>query len=184
MDQHTHRLLSSLFTGAPTPRTVTLTSSVTSYTVPLSVSNLKTAVGKGSDGSSPSNYYVQRYECRTYTNSRVRSTGEVHVTDQGTTTGYGTVPSNYCDPATPLPSNPTYSETWNCYYFTDTSYWDYAPGTNGTASTAFGKTFPGGAEGPAPTTSYSNVAVTPGQAYPVSIPPGGYITITFDEITI
>lgn len=41
----------------------------------------------------------------------------------------------------------------------------YATGAN---STAFGKTFPGGsAGGPAPLTSYSNVAVTPGATYSV-----------------
>ena len=48
--------------------------------------------------------------------------------------------------------------------------------TAGVASTGFGLSLPGGT--PLPTTSYSNITVVPGTAYPLSIPTGGSITIT------
>ena len=52
------------------------------------------------------------------------------------------------------------------------------PGT-GNPSTGFGKSFPGGTDGPATPTTYNNVSVTPGASYSIVVPSGGFITITY-----
>lgn len=51
--------------------------------------------------------------------------------------------------------------------------------TNGSASTGFGKTFAGGAGGPAVPTTYNNVPVKGGDPYQLVIPVGGSITISY-----
>ena len=54
------------------------------------------------------------------------------------------------------------------------------PGQAGTAASGFGKTFPGGAVGqPAPTMTFSDVPVTPGQQYLLTVPQGASITISY-----
>jgi hypothetical protein len=64
----------------------------------------------------------------------------------------------------------------------------YAQGNAGTASTGLGKTFPGGSYtgtypngvgGVAPTTSFTNVAVTPSASYSIVVPSGGSVTIQY-----
>lgn len=58
--------------------------------------------------------------------------------------------------------------------------YSYAGGsTNGADTTAFGKTFPGGIAGPATTTTFNNVAITPGATYNIVVPAGGSVTITY-----
>lgn len=54
-----------------------------------------------------------------------------------------------------------------------------APGFLGASSTAIGKTFPGGNNVPAPTTIFTNVAVTPGTSYPINVASGGSVTIQY-----
>ncbi len=61
-------------------------------------------------------------------------------------------------------------------------------GSAGTATTGFGRTFPGGtltgtepyrtAVAP-PTTTFTNVAITPGTTYNIVVPSGGSLTITY-----
>lgn len=51
--------------------------------------------------------------------------------------------------------------------------------TTGANSSGFGKTFSGGVGGLAVASSYSDVAVTPGASYPVTVAPGGYVTIEY-----
>lgn len=62
-----------------------------------------------------------------------------------------------------------------------THFWSYTiPASNGANATGLGKTFPGGtAGGAAPTTSFSNVAVTPGTSYPIVVPAGGQVSISY-----
>jgi hypothetical protein len=81
----------------------------------------------------------------------------------------------------------------NVTYSQGTNLWGlradvYGFGQNGTATTGVGKTFPGGTlTGTEPyrtavapvTTTYSNVAVTPGVSYPIVVPSGGSLTITY-----
>jgi hypothetical protein len=78
-------------------------------------------------------------------------------------------------------------------YSDGTDYWfivvsGYLLGSNGTATTGVGKTFPGGTlTGTEPyrttvaavTTNFTNVPVTPGVSYPIVVPTGGSLTITF-----
>lgn len=54
-------------------------------------------------------------------------------------------------------------------------------GTSGSATVGFGETFAGGVDGPATPRTVTNVAVTPGASYPLTIPSGGSITITYYE---
>lgn len=53
------------------------------------------------------------------------------------------------------------------------------PATVGASTTGFGKTWPGGDGGTAPTLTFTSIPVVPGQVYNLSIPSGGYITITY-----
>ena len=53
------------------------------------------------------------------------------------------------------------------------------PATTGAAATAFGKTFAGGTGGAAPTNSYTDVAITSGNSYPIVVPAGGQVTISY-----
>lgn len=53
------------------------------------------------------------------------------------------------------------------------------PGFLGSSSTGLGQTFPGGNGGPAPVTTFNNIAVTPGASYPIVVAPGGYVTIQY-----
>jgi hypothetical protein len=69
-----------------------------------------------------------------------------------------------------------YGESWIRYQRTIT-----VTATTGANATAFGKTFPGGAGGPAIPASYSAVPVTPGQSYPIVVPSGGSVTITYQK---
>lgn len=55
----------------------------------------------------------------------------------------------------------------------------YHPATTGLPASAFGKTFPGGTGGTATTTSYTNVPVSAGQTYQITVPTGGSVTITY-----
>lgn len=78
-------------------------------------------------------------------------------------------------------------------YSDGTDYWlivvsGYNLGSNGAATTGVGKTFPGGTlSGSAPyrtavaavTTTFTNVPVTPGVSYPIVVPSGGSLTITY-----
>jgi len=84
----------------------------------------------------------------------------------------------------PPSGNATYGSTGG--YYAGGLY--IAPGGPGANTTGFGFTFPGGGvsgsypnqvgEGATPA-SYSNVAVTPGASYGLSIPDNGYITIQY-----
>lgn len=51
--------------------------------------------------------------------------------------------------------------------------------TQGASSTAIGRTFPGGDGGPAGTTTYTNVSVTPGTSYSIVVPSGGSVTLQY-----
>lgn len=99
------------------------------------------------------------------------------VTGTWTLGSYGGAPN-------PPSGNATYGATGG--YFASGLY--FAPGGAGANTTGFGFTFPGGGvsgdypnqvgEGATPA-SYTNVAVTPGASYSLSIPDNGYITIQY-----
>lgn len=49
----------------------------------------------------------------------------------------------------------------------------------GESSTALGLTFPGGVGGPASTTTYTLVSVTPGTTYNINVAGGGFVTLVY-----
>lgn len=51
--------------------------------------------------------------------------------------------------------------------------------TTGASTTGFSKTFAGGVGVSATSTTYTNVAITASTGYPIVVPTGGYITITY-----
>ncbi|NHZ41818.1 hypothetical protein [Massilia aquatica] len=53
------------------------------------------------------------------------------------------------------------------------------PATNGAPASAFGRTFPGGVGGPANQLSDGDFAVAPGQPYPIGVPPGGWVSLSY-----
>lgn len=54
-----------------------------------------------------------------------------------------------------------------------------APATTGADTTGFSKTFSGGVGVAATSTTYTNITVVPSTGYPVVVPSGGYISITY-----
>lgn len=92
----------------------------------------------------------------------VRRTGTVGISGNMPTSG--TVP-------TP-PGSPSQEA-----FLTNIEY--YVDPTTGASTTGFGKTFPGGTGGAATPTTFNNVAVTPGVSYPIVVPSGGSLTITY-----
>jgi hypothetical protein len=54
-----------------------------------------------------------------------------------------------------------------------------SPASTGADTTAFGKTFAGGVAGPATPASFTDVAVTENTAYPIVVPAGGSLTISY-----
>lgn len=63
-------------------------------------------------------------------------------------------------------------------YFWGVTYQTYSFPYDGVATTAFGYSWPGGTAGPAPTTTYTNIPVTPGTTY--TIVNNGSLTITYN----
>lgn len=57
----------------------------------------------------------------------------------------------------------------------------FIPATTGASASAFGKTFPGGTGGTAALSGHTSVPVTPGATYQVTVPSGGFITITYKK---
>jgi len=67
-----------------------------------------------------------------------------------------------------------YTRSYRAY---QAGYWTYYGGSD---SNGLGYNFPGGGTNAAATTyTYNNVAVTPGATYSLSIPGGGYLTLTY-----
>lgn len=89
-----------------------------------------------------------------------------------------TVSSVYSGSGTPQTSgNIAYAGLGFSAWNVSTSY--HTPAFVGASSTAIGKTFPGGSYGPASTTTYTDVAVTPGNSYAISVASGGSVTIQY-----
>jgi len=97
--------------------------------------------------------------------------------------GSATVVPNQSLPTSGNIDGPTFFPTYQTAIFW--IYIDvYYTGAAGTASSGFGQTFPGGAAsgGTAPITTFTNVTVTPGTTYSISIPtdrPDPYVTIQY-----
>lgn len=168
------------------PVTLTFTSSAT-WTAPVSTSMLVSLVGKGQDGTpasgdSSTTYYLVTL-ATTFYNRRdggvdVGETSE--VSREETTAGAPVPPTNTQGPFA-TDDDPVYSSFSIQYQYVKESETvdTTVPATTGANTTGFGKTFAGGAGVAAVAATYANVAVTPGAPYSLTIPSGGYITITY-----
>lgn len=166
----------------------------TTWTAPGTTSRIELAVGLGSDGdpgSSGTTEYGWQETDVTY--AHLRSDGSVVSWVNGTYSpvydgsptpdSYFDPTEDYCDPSTDpncTIGSSVYSDSTRYHSFTSTSRTVGAyPASNGDDTTAFNKTFSGGAGGPASATQYTNIPVTPNQGYQIYVPYGGALTITF-----
>jgi hypothetical protein len=156
----------------------------TTWVVPAGVYIVQSVEGRGSNGTpeSGTHNYVDGYD---KFRQRVYSiNGGAPQTDPETFVGTftGSTPAGYCDPAqTTTDGNGNFIDYNYCYRFEDTlvDVGNYQAPTNGTAATGFGKSFPGGIGGPAPTTRHYALSVVPGQSVLLVVPTGGIITIAY-----
>lgn len=152
----------------------------TTWPAPMTTNSLETLVGKGGSGTA-ADPGVAVYDRHKRIFKQRRDDGTVEEFDGGWTYGYGigSPPADYCDALVSTPGDPTYSASQTCYDFADGGIAGQQDPTTGAATTAFGKSFPGGVGGQATPVTYNNVAVTPGNPYSLVIPGGGSITITY-----
>lgn len=169
--------------GGGSLKTVTLPVGSSSWIAPANVARIEIASGRGAPGQDGGEYYVDQYD-EYFTNYQVRrDTGETIVLGPNYSGTYsGSAPADYCNPPLSSPGNSSFSSSQTCFSFSDSSYTETQGPTTGASATAFGRTFPGSTGNVTPTTiSFDNIAVTPGQGYPIYIPPGGSITISYYE---
>lgn len=166
----------ALLSSSPVLMTKTFTANESWIAPVTSIESISGFGARGADGT-----YVQQYSQIGTRSSFRKDTGEYDVFTFQTATGIpGAKPDDYCEPSHPYPpDDPTYFFYQDCYAFTDTSGLQGSP-TTGASATAFGKTFPGSTGSGAPAvTSFAGFAVTLGDPYPVVVPVGGSITITY-----
>lgn len=167
--------------------TQTFTANAT-WVAPFTTSNIDTASGKGQDGTpgTPDSYGPPPQQ-KIYQHFFKRRDGG----PDDTTTEVGPAPTSEWPTGAPRPAGgstttPTPEST---VYYEDVFIWSYAygdpplipgtPPTTGPSASAFGKVFAGGYGGPATTTTFNNIAVTPNGSYNIVIPSGGSLTITY-----
>lgn len=151
-----------------------------SFVVPVGVTAIS-MIGHGGPGTPGYDYYDDYYSINVKTyNQRNDLGGQIIVVDQGTTYNHGPVPADYCEDPTPYQtSGGVTNYTWNCYHYVDRGSVRTVPGTTGASATGFGKVFPGGYGGAASDTQFPSVTVTALASYPVVVPSGGSITISY-----
>ena len=164
-----------VFGRRPQLVTVTFTSSAV-WPAPAGLTVIDSAVGKGAPGS-PGSPDAQSWSA-VYDTIFYRKDGTQELSSSSGN-GLGPIPGpSGCDPYQPLPGSDIYNGFVSCVAYSDTSGGGSSP-TTGASATGFGRTFPGGLGGAAPPTAYSNVPVTPGTSYSITVPSGGSITITY-----
>lgn len=169
----------------PTTYTKTFTKNET-LVMPVGVSVLDAVVGNGAPGKPAISGTVELYTHIVH--SLFRRAGGIDYVEgdvpgwTGTGTGSGNG-SDYCDPIVVYPDpdhggNTVYYQELVCYYYRARTVGG-SPATTGASASGFGKVFPGGVGKPATAVTYNNVAVTALASYPVVVPAGGSITITY-----
>lgn len=161
--------------------TETYTSSI-SWVAPTGVGNLISVSGYGAVGSNgTSSTRVTSYDQR-----RIRyfygHDGTTTASFQGITSNIpGSDPGSYCDPIVNTPSDPTYYSYQDCYDTVQThSTTTTTPTTQGDSTTGFGQVFPGSYGAIAQsTTKFTNITVTPGSSYTLTVASGGMITFSY-----
>jgi len=165
----------------PNQVTRTFTSADTSFTVPGGVTLLTNASGYGAGGTEEYDDTVVHVSWDSYSQRSYFYTDGSSSSDAPVFTGSGTGshPAPHCTGmvVTGVPGTEGLAD---CYSYVDTSTTTgrFHPQTTGASATGFGLTFPGGDGGPASTTTFTNVTVSPG-SYALSIPSGGSITIIY-----
>lgn len=170
-------------------QTVTFSANET-WVCPSDVNLLSSVVGHGVNGTAPSgshNYVTHYFSYDAYHQRTYRLTDGTQYSDPAVYDGTfsGSPPRNYCDKPIIAIGVPGLESYVDCYNYpgipTVVDEGDYDPGTTGSSATGFGKTFAGGTPSTptAATTSHSNVAVTPSSSYPVVVPAGAAIQITY-----
>lgn len=172
--------------GTRSLMTQTFTSNAT-WVAPATTTRLETASGSGAAGTPPSGGTPDQHGWFTLfiDTFHRRDTGEpVQTSSQGPNVMDGSpMPDNYCDPQQffTLEESSVYSDVTTCYSHLSVT----VAGTPGTApttganTTGFGQFFPGGTGGAASTVSFTAVPVTPNTGYPIVVPSGGSLTITW-----
>lgn len=167
-------------------RTVQTFYSTTNWVAPSNVSRLISISGAGEPGTPGTPDTTQTGWHRVDVEyAHLRSDGSVSSWIEGTYPDVydgSPTPDSYFDPTVyySMSDSTVYSDSTLYHSFTSTSRTvPGQPAYNGADTTAVGLTFPGGSGGPSSTTTYTNVAVTPNTSYPMTIPGGGYITITY-----
>ena len=134
------------------------------WVAPANVGQLVAVEGKGQDGT-PDRGGRWGY-IETFT---IHINGQLVQTSVFPPAYEQSAPDDYCE--SPSPGRV------ECHTFA--AFDDRKPATNGLDATGFGKTFPGGIAGPAPTLVFPNVPVIPNQVYRPVIPTGASITISY-----
>lgn len=181
--------MSRLFCPAVEPQTQTFTATTT-WTAPMTLAALDVLTGKGGTGTpagTGTTYVTYREDTKItlyrYPDGTSKAVGPTLVSSK--VWDGKPLPGDYCDPEYPytsiteMPPEGTTSQT--CYYakLVQKRITYNNPATTGAATTGFGKSFPGGTGGAATPVTYTNVALTPGEKYNLSIPSGGSITIAY-----
>jgi hypothetical protein len=171
------QLLLAMATGGRQQITQTFTSSTT-WVCPAGVTNLETVSGYGARGNDEYDYLVAAYQGGYATETYYRD-GRVESDFGSIPFTYGNEPADYCKTTEYSSNHPSgISHTTTCYSYSDASYYETQPTTTGSSTLAFGKTFPGSYGDVQPsTTTYSNIAVVPGQSYTLTV--RGRITLNY-----
>lgn len=156
--------------------------------------NTLTAILQTASGTGPNSGYASWETLKNYANAAAASINSGAATYTGCAISQWTTPSithgvytgSYPCPTSYVSGSATATaESGNSAgAVTSSGYfalaWDvpYAATTGG-STTAFTKTFVGGTGGAASPSSHSNLTVTPGSGYPLSIASGGFVTISY-----
>lgn len=172
----------------PTLYTKTFTKNET-FIMPAGVSVLDSVTGHGAPGSPASTGTTELYTH--IVDSYYRRTGGIDYVESdvdgwiganaATGSNYCDPPVDYCDPNTDANctvGSTIYWRSLRCYSY-NARIVGASSATTGASASGFGKVFPGGVGGPASTFTYNNVAVTALASYPVVVPSGASITITY-----
>lgn len=154
------------------------------WPAPVTTSSIDTASGKGANGGTTSGGTTTQWRTEYQTiYARRDGTGD-DVTYSYSAWQNGSIPpgySDYCDPTVSTPNSTVYVSYTKCYNYQEQTITNPPVSYNGASTTAFGKTFPGGVGGPATTTTFTNIAITPGASYSIVVPSGGTLTITYTQ---
>lgn len=159
----------------PQPFSRTFTSNE-QFIVPAGVTSVNMS-GRGARGTDEGFIPIGGYNTA-FTTTSYQSNGNSDTTSGSLGFSAGPVPFDYCETG---PGGGIYAYTVTCYYYTYEERQEYRPATTGAAATAIGRSFPGSTGNVTPaTTTFSNVPVTAGgSGYPIVVPSGGTITISW-----